>query len=134
MSLLTLRQGIATNLATISGLRTSWFVPDNPSPPIAIVVPDRVDYDVSMARGSDTFTFQVLVIAGRINERSAQSTLDAYLDSTGSASIKAAVESDKTLGGSAHSARVTGWSGYGPLAIGDAQYLTVNFSVTVNAI
>ena len=134
MSLLTLRQGIATNLATISGLRTSWFVPDNPSPPIAIVVPDRVDYDVSMARGSDTFTFQVLVIAGRINERSAQSTLDAYLDSTGSTSIKAAIESDKTLGGSAHSARVTGWSGYGPLAIGDAQYLTVNFAVTVNAI
>ncbi len=134
MSLLTLRQGIATNLATISGLRTSWFVPDNPSPPIAIVVPDRVDYDVSMARGSDTFTFQVLVIAGRIAERSAQSTLDAYLDSTGSASIKAAIESDKTLAGAAHSCRVTGWSGYGPLAIGDAQYLTVNFSVTVNAI
>ena len=72
MSLVTLRQGIANNLATISGLRTSWFVPDNPSPPIAIVVPDRVDYDVSMARGSDTFAFQVLIISGRIIERSAQ--------------------------------------------------------------
>ena len=134
MSLVTLRQGIANNLATISGLRTSWFVPDNPSPPIAIVVPDRVDYDVSMARGSDTFAFQVLIIAGRINERSAQSTLDAYLDSTGSASIKAAIESDKTLAGAAHSLRVTDWSGYGPLAIGDAQYLTVTFRVVVNAI
>lgn len=134
MSLMQLRQGIASNLATISGLRTSWFVPDNPSPPIAIVVPDRVDYDVSMARGSDTFAFQVLIIAGRINERSAQSTLDAFLDSTGSASIKAAIESDKTLGGAAHSARVTDWSGYGPLSIGDAQYLSVTFRVIVNAI
>ena len=134
MSLVTLRQGIANNLATISGLRTSWFVPDNPSPPIAIVVPERVDYDVSFARGSDTFYLNVLIIGGRINERSAQSTLDAYLDSTGSASIKAAIESDKTLAGAAHSLRVTDWSGYGPLAIGDAQYLTVTFRVVVNAI
>jgi len=134
VSLLTLRQGIATNLSAISGLRTSWFVPDNPSPPIAIVVPDRVDYDVSMARGSDTFGFQVLLIGGRINERTAQSSLDVYLESTGAYSIKAAIEADKTLGGAAHSCRVTDWSGYGPLAIGDAQYLTVTFRVMVNAI
>lgn len=134
MSLVTLRQGIAANLSTISGLRTSWFVPDNPSPPIAIVVPDRNDFDVSMARGSDTYVFQVMVIGGRINERAAQSTLDTFLDSTGPTSVKAAIESDKTLAGAAHSLRVTDWSGYGPLAIGDAQYLSVTFRVTVNAI
>jgi hypothetical protein len=129
-----IRQGIATNLSTISGLRTSWFVPDNPSPPIAIVVPERVDYDVSFARGSDTYALNVLIIGGRINERAAQSSLDSFLDSTGTASVKTAIESDKTLGGAAHSLRVADWSGYGPLAIGDAQYLTVTFRVTVNAI
>lgn len=134
MTLTAIRQGIAANLSTISGLRTSWFVPDNPSPPIAIVVPDRVDYDVSFARGSDTFYVNVLLIGGRINERSAQTSLDAFLDSTGSSSVKAAIESDKTLGGAAHSVRVTDWSGYGPLAIGDAQYLTVTIRVMVNAI
>lgn len=134
MTLTAIRQGIAANLSTISGLRTSWFVPDNPSPPIAIVVPDRVDYDVSFARGSDTFNINVLLIGGRINERSAQTSLDAFLDSTGSSSVKAAIESDKTLGGAAHSVRVTDWSGYGPLAIGDAQYLTVTIRVMVNAI
>jgi hypothetical protein len=134
VTLTAIRQGIAANLSTISGLRTSWFVPDNPSPPIAIVVPDRVDYDVSFARGSDTFYVNVLLIGGRINERSAQTSLDAFLDSTGSSSAKAAIESDKTLGGAAHSVRVTDWSGYGPLAIGDAQYLTVTIRVMVNAI
>lgn len=134
MTLAAIRQGIAANLSTISGLRTSWFVPDNPSPPIAIVVPERVDYDVSFARGSDTFYLNVLIIGGRINERTAQSSLDAFLDSTGTSSVKTAIESDKTLGGAAHSLRVTDWSGYGPLAIGDAQYLTVTFRVTVNAI
>jgi hypothetical protein len=134
VTLAAIRQGIAANLSTISGLRTSWFVPDNPSPPIAIVVPERVDYDVSFARGSDTFYLNVLIIGGRINERTAQSSLDAFLDSTGTSSVKTAIESDKTLGGAAHSLRVTDWSGYGPLAIGDAQYLTVTFRVTVNAI
>jgi len=134
VTLAAIRQGIAANLSTISGLRTSWFVPDNPSPPIAIVVPERVDYDVSFARGSDTYALNVLIIGGRINERTAQSSLDAFLDSTGASSIKTAIESDKTLGGAAHSLRVTDWSGYGPLAIGDAQYLTVTFRVTVNAI
>lgn len=134
MTLAAIRQGIAANLSTISGLRTSWFVPDNPSPPIAIVVPERVDYDVSFARGSDTYALNVLIIGGRINERTAQSSLDAFLDSTGTSSVKTAIESDKTLGGAAHSLRVTDWSGYGPLAIGDAQYLTVTFRVTVNAI
>jgi hypothetical protein len=134
VTLAAIRQGIAANLSTISGLRTSWFVPDNPSPPIAIVVPERVDYDVSFARGSDTYALNVLIIGGRINERTAQSSLDAFLDSTGTSSVKTAIESDKTLGGAAHSCRVTDWSGYGPLAIGDAQYLTVTFRVTVNAI
>jgi hypothetical protein len=134
VTLAAIRQGIAANLSTISGLRTSWFVPDNPSPPIAIVVPERVDYDVSFARGSDTYALNVLIIGGRINERTAQSSLDAFLDSTGTSSVKTAIESDKTLGGAAHSLRVTDWSGYGPLAIGDAQYLTVTFRVTVNAI
>ena len=134
MTLTAIRQGIAANLSTISGLRTSWFVPDNPTPPIAIVVPDRVDYDVSFARGSDTFYINVLLIGGRINERTAQTSLDAFLDSTGSSSVKTAIESDKTLGGAAHSVRVTDWSGYGPLAIGDAQYLTVTIRVMVNAI
>ena len=134
MTLAAIRQGIAANLSTISGLPTSWFVPDNPSPPIAIVVPERVDYDVSFARGSDTFYLNVLIIGGRINERTAQSSLDAFLDSTGTSSVKTAIESDKTLGGAAHSLRVADWSGYGPLAIGDAQYLTVTFRVMVNAI
>ena len=40
-----MRNAIATNLATISGLRTSAEIPDNPSPPIAIVSLDNIDYD-----------------------------------------------------------------------------------------
>ena len=49
-----LRTGLATNLATITGLRTSSFVPDNPNPPIAIVVPVSVSFDDSFKRGMQT--------------------------------------------------------------------------------
>ena len=83
MSVSEIRSGIATNLATITGLRTSAFVPDNPTPPIAVVVPQRIEYDAAMGRGMDTYTFDVLVIAQRMSERNAQSLLDGYCNSTG---------------------------------------------------
>lgn len=131
MTIQTIRQGIATNLATISGLRTSAFVPDNPTPPIAIVVPERVDFDTAMHRGLDTYSFKVLVIAQRASERSAQNTLDAFCDPTGATSVKAAIESDRTLGGACNDARVTDLTDYGPLTVGETQYLAATFTVTV---
>ena len=131
MSVSEIRSGIATNLATITGLRTSAFVPDNPTPPIAVVVPQRIEYDAAMGRGMDTYTFDVLVIAQRMSERNAQSLLDGYCNSTGSTSVKTALEADTTLGGKAFDLRVTEMSNYQALTIGDTQYLAATFSVTV---
>lgn len=131
MSVSELRTGIANNLATISGLRTSAFVPDNPTPPIAVVVPQRIEYDAAMNRGMDTYMFDVLVIAQRMSERNAQSLLDGYCNPTGSSSVKTAIQSDTTLGGKAFDLRVTEMSNYQALTIGDTQYLAATFSVTV---
>lgn len=131
MSVAQIRQGIANNLASIPNLRTSAFVPDNPTPPIAIVVPDRVDFDLAYQRGGDTYTFRVLVIAQRASERSAQSTLDSFCDPTGASSVKQAIESDPTLAGAASSLRVTELTDYGPLSVGEVQYLAATFTVTV---
>lgn len=133
MSVGTIRTGLATRLGTISGLRSSSFVPDNPTPPIAVVVPERVDFDTAMGRGLDTLTFNVVVIAQRASERGAQNLLDGYCSSTGSASIKAAIEADKTLGGSASDCRVTSMTTYGPLVIGEVTYLAATFQVSVLA-
>ena len=97
-----LRSALATRLATVSGLRTSATLPDQPTPPQAVVYPERVIYDTAMGRGSDEYTFVVIVIVGRIAERSAQTSLDAYCDPSGSTSIKAAtpliVESPRCAG------------------------------------
>jgi hypothetical protein len=128
-SITDLRTGIATNLATISGLRTSPTLPDNPNPPIALVTPISVSFDDSFKRGMQTYTFVVSVIVGRVDERTAQNKLDAFVSSTGTQSIKLAVESDKTLGGSAFDSRVTEMRNYGQLTIGDVIYLSAEFTV-----
>jgi hypothetical protein len=133
MSLSTLRTGIATNLATISGLRTSATVPDDPKPPVAVIVPNGISFDTAMGRGLDTYEFTVLVIVGRVDERSAQNTLDAYCAATGATSIKTAIERDKTLAGAAQSLRVTEMRNYSALQISENTYLAAEFAVTVYA-
>jgi hypothetical protein len=128
-----LRAGLANRLATITGLRTSPTLPDQPTPPQAVVYPERVTYDTAFGRGSDDYTFVVLVIVGRVAERAAQTSLDAYCNSSGATSIKAAIESEPTLGGKALDCRVTEMRGQGSLAVGDITYLTAEFLITVIA-
>jgi len=133
MTISALREAIATNLSGIQGLHTLAFVPDNPTPPLACVLPMKIDFDSSFGRGMDEYTFKVVVIAARASERSAQSTLDGYCNPSGATSIKAALQSDKTLGGNAFDLRVTELSDYGPLSIGETQYMAATFNVTVIA-
>lgn len=126
-----LRAGIAHNLATITGLRTSDIVPDNVNPPVAIVEPTGINYDTTMGRGLDEFSFKVTVIVGRASERAAQHLIDAYCSSSGSTSIKSAIESDRTLGGKCNDLRVTALSSYGSVTISESPYLAAEFAVTV---
>lgn len=128
-----IREGIASNLSTIPGLRTSWYVPDDPKPPIAVVLPDSVRFDVAFSRGLDEYTFFVFVIVGRVNERTAQSLIDTYCNPSGAESIKAAIEADKTLGGSAYDCRVTELRNYTAQTIAEVTYLTAEWVVTVYA-
>lgn len=128
-----LRDGIATNLATISGLRTAAEVPDNPSPPIAVVALRSIEYDQSFQRGLALYTFTVTVIVGRVAEREAQRRLNDYSDNEGSSSVKQAIESDKTLSGSAFDCRVMSLDNIGALQLNDATYLGAEFTVTAYA-
>ena len=128
-----MRAAIATNLGTISGLRTSPEMPDNPNPPIALVRPVTVEYNQAFANGLTRYNFVVVVIVGRAEERTAQRSLDAFCSSTGSSSIKLAVESDKTLGGNAYDCRVTEMRNYTPLQLNEGTYLAAEFAVDVFA-
>ena len=127
-----MRAGIATNLATITGLRTSAEIPDNPNPPIAIVSLDSVNYDKAYAKGLVEYNFTVTVIVGRAAEKMAQRSLDVYI-ATGQNSIKNAIELDKSLGGKAYDCRVASLNSVGSIQLNDNTYLAADFTVTVIA-
>jgi hypothetical protein len=126
-----IRDGLATNLATIAGLRTAATVPDSPNPPIAIVEPVSINFDTTFGRGLDEYLFKITVVAGRADERSGQNKIDGYCNPSGALSVKTAVESDKTLGGVVQTLRVTGLSTYGSITIAEIPYLAAEFAVTV---
>lgn len=128
-SLTALRTGLGKNLGTIRGLRVAVTLPDNPTPPMATIQPDAVTYDSVFGRGMQEYRFTVLVMVGRVAERSRQNELDEYISSTGGRSIKLAIESDKTLGGIAYDVRVSEMRLITSLPIGDVNYLTAEFTV-----
>lgn len=128
-----LRTGIAQNLAAITGLRTSAFVPDDPKPPVAIVMPDNITFDKAFGRGLDEYRFTVLVIVGKVSDRASQSRLDGYCNPTGASSIKTALEADTTLGGRCADLRVTEMRNYQSLTVGDTTYLAAEFVVQLFA-
>jgi len=132
MSITQIRSALATNLATIPGLRTAAEIPDLPNPPIAVVSLDSVTYDQAYAKGMTTYTFTVTVIVGRSAEREAQRTLDVFI-SPGTNCVKNAIESNKTLGGNAYDCRVVSMNSVGSVTISDTTYLAADFTVTVIA-
>ena len=133
-NLSSIRAGIATNLENISSLTVFGFVPDSIEPPTAVVgVVDTLEYDSTMARGADTYNIPVFLYVSRIDAQDSQDTLDAFLASSGSSSVKAQVESDITLGGQAQSVRVVEADNYGVYTINNIDYLGVEFMIEVIA-
>ncbi len=130
-SIADLRDGIAERLETVPNLRVSATFLDAPRPPVAMVLPERVDYDLNANRGADTFFFLISLLVGRADDRAAQRNIDTYI--VGAGSVKAAIEADRTLGGVANTARVTEMRNYGQVSVGDVVYLGVEFEVEVVA-
>jgi hypothetical protein len=130
VSIADIRNGLGANLRTIQGLRVAETIPDNPSPPIAVIALGNVTYDGAFQGGLVIYNFTVSVIVGRVAERVAQARLDALI-STGEGSLKVAVESDPSLGNAAYDVKVTEMTNIGAVQLGDATYLACDFSVAV---
>jgi hypothetical protein len=128
-----IRDGIATNLATITGLRTSGFIPAQVNPPYAVISPDGIDYHRAFANGFSTYNFTITVVVGQADSRSAQNMLDAYCSPSGASSIKSAIESDKTLSGKAFDVMVSEMRNYGSTTIGETTYLAAEFNCAVQS-
>jgi hypothetical protein len=134
MTVADMRAGIAKNLRdNIPGLRVSETIPDQPNPPMAVISLETVNYDQTFQRGMTEYLFTVSVLAGRVSERNAQARLDSYID-PGSATVKTAIESDKSLGGKVFDVRVSEMSNIGAVNLGETIYLGADFSVQVYAL
>lgn len=103
----TVRDGLKTNLQTITGLRVYDLIPEIPTPPCAVVGQLDFTFDIDNARGLDRAEVDIYVIVQRFSERAGQDKLDTFLSGTGASSIKTAIESDRTLGGAVSTLRVT---------------------------
>lgn len=129
-----LRGGLATALDTIAGLRVVENFAGSVNPPVAVVGwPTGVEYDSTMARGADEWTFAVAVAVRTSSSRAAATNLDGYLAAEGAESVKAAIESDPTLGGVAQYAHVARLDGVTMEAADGGELLVASWTVEVLA-
>ena len=125
------RDGLKTRLQTIAAIRNYYdTIPDSINTPAAVVGQVEVEFDASMVRGSDRGLVDVLLFASRMSERSGQDLLDGFLNSTGSTSVKTAIEADRTLGGAVNTTRVLRAT---PIAttIAGVEYLGYRYEIEV---
>lgn len=129
-----IRSGIATRLATITGLNTHDIVPSTVNPPAAVVFGPEIDFDSTMARGSDDFRFHIILLVASASDRDAQELLDSYLAPGGATSVKAAVEgAGGDLGGVVDFVRVKEVREYGPQEVNGMSYFGAAVLVEVTA-
>lgn len=90
------RDGIKTAI-NISGLRVYDTIPDGLVPPALVIGQLSLTWDYVLASTLDTATIDLILITGRMSERSAQDYLDGFLAASGASSIKAKLDAAKTL-------------------------------------
>jgi len=126
-------EGLKARLATVTGLRTFSYQPEQVNPPVAFPVLDSIDYHRAFGGGDVQMRFTIIVIVGRYLDRVAHTNLDGFLSFSGATSLRAAIEGDKTLGGVANTLVMDSSLSIGSLAIAEAEFLQESFSVLVHA-
>lgn len=107
-----IRAGLAENLRSIQGIQVSPWLLSNPTPPAIEIQPGEIDWDRAMQRGLDELTLTIRAFVAISTDIGAQHRLDELLAPSGPSSVKAAAESDRTLGGLVDDLRVTRCTGY----------------------
>jgi hypothetical protein len=112
-----IRDGLAANLRALrfaNGVQPAVYpyMRSDPIPPGVQVFPGPLTYDLAMGRGLDQPTWIVQGFVAYSTDVGSQTLLDELCAPAGPASIKQAVESDRTLSGAVAGVQVTGMSGY----------------------
>jgi len=136
VSVKTVGDGIKTNLSNISGLRV--FAPKElPGSlnefPVALILHSGTSYQQTMGGDSsyDTHRFRILIAVSNQDQPSALTALLDYLDKTGDKSVRASLEADPTLDGSAQDIVIISNTGQGGFSWGGMLYLGTTFELEV---
>lgn len=124
--------GLQTALSAISGLRTFSYQPEQENPPFAYPQLNSVNYHRAYQGGDVVMDWTVFVVVGRWLDRTAHAALDDYLSYSGSKSVRAAVEADKTLGGVCQTLIVRSGADITSLDANGAQFLVIQLQVEVH--
>ena len=124
--------GLAARLGTITGLRTYTYQPEQLNPPFAFPTLNRIEYHRAFAGGDVVMDWTVNVIVGRYVDRNSFAILDDYLSYSGAKSVRAAIEGDKTLGGVCQTLVLPSGANITSLSSADAEFLQIQFQVTVH--
>jgi len=130
-----IREGLATNLSAIPNIQASAYMPIAPTPPTVYVFPARIQYEQAMHGGLVEYTFTVQAFVALGLDQGAQMRLDQMLTISGVSSVKASLESDKTLGGLVSDVWVSEMSTYRLVELPgvDGKVLQADWVVLVNS-
>lgn len=126
-------EGLRERLATINGLRTFAYQPEQVNPPVAFPVLDSIEYHRAFGGGDVQMRFMVFVIVGRYLDRVAHANLDGYLSYDGATSLRQAVEGDTQLNNRVRTLVIDSGMSISALTVAEAEFLQVSFSVIVHA-
>ena len=128
------KDGLKARIQSVPGLRAFDYQPDQVNPPFAWPALDEIRYhQTGMSTGGVVMDFTITVVVQRVSERVAQDALDQYMSWSGTQSVRAAIEADRTLGGVCEDLIVTSAGNFTNIDANDTLYLTVDFKVTVYA-
>jgi hypothetical protein len=125
--------GLVTRLRTIDGLRAYDRPADISAAPAAFTLLEAVDFQNAFALGDPRMEITVTVIVARTSDRAAYERMSEYVAPTGSRSVRAAIEADRSLGGVCQTLIVQRADNIRSVSQGDAEYLAVDFGLTVHA-
>lgn len=123
--------GLKNRLATISGLRTYEYQPDEVRPPISFPQITAVEYHSAFGSGDCVFRATIQTVCGKVSDRSAQALLDGFASNNGASSIRGAIEGDPTLGGIVSTLSVQRSGSINYIKAGEADFLTFDIEVVI---
>jgi hypothetical protein len=129
----TVRTAVKTTIGNnISSIRVYDTIDDMINVPAAVLIPTSINFTEAMARGTDRYEFDILVVVSRTDSRSGQNQLDVFINGSGSSSIRQVIFQNSDLGQSETSAVVTTMSDYGATyAVNGVECIGARLGLTV---